>query len=135
MDFPDFCEELREKSKEIHEKSDKLVQLKLAVALTNTTLYQQVLGDFHCVFQAIENGLKKNISHPYIYGLWKKELERTELIERDLKYYAGLAWKDIVHPSDAALEYASHVQEIAETQPELLVAYVHTMYLGRLHSH
>ena len=131
MDFPDFCEELREKSKAIHAKSDKLVQLKLAVALTNIKLYQQVICDFHSVFKAIEDGVNKNISHPYLVYLWQSDFSRTKLIENDLNFFAGLGWKNIVHPSSQALQYTSHINDIAQNEPELLVAYIHTMYLGR----
>jgi len=131
MDFPDFCEELREKSKAVHAKSDKLVQLKLAVTLTNIKLYQQVLCDFHSVFEAIEDGVSKNVSHPYLSKLWKNDLARTKFIEKDLDFYAGFGWKNIVHPSNQALQYASHINDIAQNEPELLLAYVHTMYLGK----
>ena len=132
MEFSNFCEELRIKSKEVHAKSDRLVQLKLAVALTNTKLYQQVLCDFHLIFNAIEKGVMKNKDHPFLQDLWISDLARTELIEDDLDFYAGLGWKDVIYPSRSALEYASHIEKLTEEEPELLVAYIHTMYLGKL---
>ena len=132
MNFSNFCEELRAKSNAIHAKSDKLVQLKLAVALTNIKLYQQVLCDFHSVFKAIEDGINKNQSHPYILKVWKKDLSRTNLIEKDLDFYVGLGWKNILQPSHQAREYETHIHIIAENEPELLLAYIHTMYLGKV---
>lgn len=131
MEFSNFSDELREKSKSVHDKSDRLVQLKLAVVLTDIKLYQQVLCDFHCVFNAIERGVDRNILQKFISKIWKKDLARTELIEEDLNYYAGIGWKNVLHPSDAAISYASHIDELALNDPVLLIAYIHTMYLGK----
>ena len=130
MEFSNFNDELREKSKAIHDKSDRLVQLKLAVALTDMNLYQQILCDFHCIFESIEKGVTENLSNDFLSSLWKKDLGRTELFEKDLDYFAGLGWKKVLQPSSAALDYASHIENIAQNDPDLLIAYIHTMYLG-----
>jgi len=128
--FKDFCEELRSSSAKVHESSDRLVRLKLAVALTDVKLYAKVLGDFYCVFKAIEAAVEKNIDNECLKQLWINQLARTDRFEKDLQYFLGLGWKEFVKPTDAALRYVSHVEDVSMTSPVLLVAYIHTMYLG-----
>nr|XP_009857539.1 heme oxygenase-like [Ciona intestinalis] len=130
MSQQSFCDELREKSSKAHAKSDKLMNVKLAVALTDTSLYSQVLGDFYAVFNAIENGIIENEENEYIKQLWHPAFGRVSFFERDLEFYLGSQWKRLLTPSDAAMEYVSHIEDITENEPILLVAYVHTMYLA-----
>lgn len=130
-DFQDFCEELRAKSSKIHATSDRLVQLKLAVALTDTKLYAKVLGDFYLIFKAIEDGVKDNLDNQFLCDLWTDKLSRIQAIENDLAFYLGLGWKDFVQPSNAVLDYVSRIQDVSLSEPVLLVSYVHTMYLGK----
>ncbi|CAK8676695.1 unnamed protein product [Clavelina lepadiformis] len=131
MTYENFCDELKAKSSAIHEKSDRLVQLKLAVILTDTKLYSKVLGDFFCIFKAIEDGVQNNIDHKYLTDLWIPALLRADKFVQDLEYYSGLGWRDMLKPSAAALKYVSRIETLANEEPALLVAYVHTMYLGK----
>ncbi|XP_009857539.2 LOW QUALITY PROTEIN: uncharacterized protein LOC100185311 [Ciona intestinalis] len=130
MSQQSFCDELREKSSKAHAKSDKLMNVKLAVALTDASIYSQVLGDFYSVFKAIENGIKENEENEYIKKLWHPAFGRVSFFEKDLEFFLGLQWKRLLTPSDAAMEYVSHIEDITENNPTLLVAYVHTMYLA-----
>ncbi|XP_077971397.1 heme oxygenase 2-like [Styela clava] len=131
-DSNDFCAELNRRTKSIHDKSDKATRIKLAVALTDVTIYTQVLGDFYYVFKTIEELISENAHSVNISALWLPKLCRRKKIEQDLAYYLGLGWKDITKPSPAAQQYVSHLEEICGENPDILIAYVHTMYLALL---
>nr|XP_039272289.1 heme oxygenase-like [Styela clava] len=123
-DSNDFCAELNRRTKSIHDKSDKATRIKLAVALTDVTIYTQVLGDFYYVFKTIEELISENAHSVNISALWLPKLCRRKKIEQDLAYYLGLGWKDITKPSPAAQQYVSHLEEICGENPDILIAYV-----------
>lgn len=127
----DFCSELRSTTRVIHAESDRLVNLKLAVALTDVALYSDVLSQFYFVFRSIEDGLRRSRDgDDRIQALFLDQMLRTEAFERDLEFFLGPDWKSRVKPSAHAQAYCDRIFEVAETKPVLLVAYVHTMYLA-----
>ena len=122
----DFCTELRLKTKKVHDQSDKLINLKLAIVLTDTTLYGKVLGDFYHVFQTMENVMRVLQSHPYIKDLADCLLVpgilRSHTFEVDLDFYLGPDWKRQIKPSEACVEYCERIEAVADEDPELLIA-------------
>ena len=52
-----------------HEQSDRLVNLKLAVALTDLQIYVKVLTDFYFIFQTIEDQLSLYSKHAHVKGM------------------------------------------------------------------
>ena len=126
-----FCDELREKTRREHDESDKLINIKLAIALTDFDTYGKVLADFYFVFQAIEDSLEQQKQYPYIAPLAKylSQLTRVEKFEEDLRYFVGESWEQIVQPSNAAEKYCARIGFIAEQNPYLLVAYVFCFYI------
>lgn len=143
MDFQekssDFCSDLRRETRSIHAESDRLVNLKLAVALTDVALYADTLSQFYFVFRSIEEGLRRvkktleegpGAGDGRIQALYLDPMLRTEAFERDLEFFLGPEWKQRVKPSTQAQAYCDRIFEVADTQPILLVAYVHTMYLA-----
>ncbi|ELU13716.1 hypothetical protein CAPTEDRAFT_26888, partial [Capitella teleta] len=131
-----FCSELKQKTQVIHDKSDKLVNWKLAVALTDTKLYGAVLADFYYVFKTIEDCVQRcgHVQHPIISPLADATvgLHRAEAFEQDVSFYLGSDWRGHVQPSLPAKEYCDRIMEISEKTPILLIAYVHSMYLAIL---
>lgn len=130
--FESFSEEMRVKSQAIHDKSDKLVNLKLAIALTNNKLYGEVIRDFYTIFVAIEEQVEKHKENQYINHIWLPELTRKSAFEQDLEFFLGAGWRENGKPSQAALDYAAHICTATDEEPELLLAYIHTMYLAIL---
>ena len=55
-EYPDFVTELRKRTQAVHDASDKLVNYKLALVLTDFNLWSETICDFYYVYQAIENG-------------------------------------------------------------------------------
>ena len=125
-DFPDFCTELREKTKIVHVESDKLISLKLTVVMTDKKLWAGVLADFYFVFQAIEGAMKEHKEHPCIAPMMtfdnSEEMRRTQAFQKDLEFFMGRNWKEQVHQSEPARKYCDRIWEVASEDPALLVA-------------
>ncbi len=68
-------------------------------------------------------------------------LRRLAALEQDLEYFYASEWKknenkqammNVMQPSPATQAYVARIQEVAQTQPYLLVAHQYTRYLGDL---
>ncbi|KAF9359034.1 hypothetical protein BGX34_008576 [Mortierella sp. NVP85] len=125
--------ELRQKTRGLHLKMDRLVQLGLFTIL-DYQIYRQILLGFYYVFKTVEEEYEKHLKslhvHPWVQHSHSPHLRRTEAFEADLEYFYGPDWRDKVSPSKPALEYMDHIRDIAKRCPERLVAYPATIYLG-----
>jgi len=119
-----FSEELREKSREIHDVSDKLINVKLVVVLTNKKLWAQALGEFYVVYRAIEDAVLRWRDYPQLTPLLTivENASRRSAFERDLEFYMGNDWRALIKPSVHAEEYCARVALVADEDPMLLVA-------------
>ncbi|KAF9897540.1 hypothetical protein BX616_005390 [Lobosporangium transversale] len=129
-----LTEELRAKTKGLHGKLDRLVQLGLFTVL-DYRIYRQLLLGFYYVYKTFEeeyeNHLKKvSQIHPWVLHAYAPELRRTEAFEADLAYFYGEDWKQNVSPSKSLQQYMEHIRDIGKHHPEKLVAFPATMYLG-----
>jgi heme oxygenase len=134
MDEGDFSSELTAKTQDIHDQSDRLINLKLAAVLTDTKLWAEAIAEFYVVFKTIEEGLIRCKDHAHVGPLLEAVggAFRTKAFERDLQFYLGDDWKSHVSSSTYAKEYCSRIEYVIANEPTLLVAYVHSMYLALL---
>ena len=124
-DFPDFCSEMRMKTKNIHDQSDKLINLRLAAVLTDTKLWSEALADFYFIFRTIELALERTKDDPRVGALYFCSISdhrRTEAFEADLQFYLGHDWRKNIRPSDVASAYCARIEEITYDNPILLIA-------------
>ena len=98
-----FCQVLKEKTRRAHDESDKLVNLKLAIALTDTTLYGRALLEFYYVYLTLESALEECRDHPLVGPILIRKLFRADAFEKDLQFYLGGKWKDWGPSSDTSL--------------------------------
>ncbi|KAF8946929.1 hypothetical protein BGZ47_010908 [Haplosporangium gracile] len=125
-----LTDELRQKTKGLHGKTDRLI-------------YRQILLGFYYVFKTFEEEYDRHLktstidsqkqkwpAHPWVEHTYSPDLRRTEAFEADLAYFYGPDWKDHVQPSKQVQEYMDHIRDIAKRQPEKLIAYPATLYLG-----
>ncbi|KAK3817026.1 MAG: hypothetical protein J3R72DRAFT_460753 [Linnemannia gamsii] len=135
-----LTDELRQKTKGLHGKTDRLVSLGL-FAVLDYQIYRQILLGFYFVFRTFEEEYERHVKtteavggqklvHPWVQHTYSPELRRTEAFEADLAYFYGDDWKDHVQPSKQTQEYMDHIRDISKRQPEKLVAYPATLYLG-----
>lgn len=119
-----FLDELQERSREIHDISYKLINVKLIVVLTDKKLWAQALGEFYVVYRAIEDAVLRWREDSRLTPLLAvvKQVSRTVAFERSLEFYLGNDWRAVIKPSAAAQEYCARVTQLADEDPMLLVA-------------
>lgn len=118
-----FCDEMRKRTKNVHDESDKIINMRLLAALTDTKLYALVLRDFYEVYRVIEDCLNDNRDNQYIHRIWKivqASLRRQEAFKQDLSYYG---FNESQPCSAAAEEYVNRIYEVSKNEPELLIGY------------
>ena len=90
------------KTQGVHDQSDRNINLKLAVVLTDTKLWATAVANFYFVFQTLEQCIETNSDHVHLGQLYNKQLFRAKQFEEDLQFYLGNSWSAQVHISDEA---------------------------------
>ncbi|CRK86965.1 CLUMA_CG000781, isoform A [Clunio marinus] len=119
-----LTKEMRIATREIHKLSDALVNAKLAFALNNSEVWADGLLVFYEVFKFLEENVPQDIL--------PVEYHRTQQFENDLEFYKGNDWKNEYKIRESVQKYLSHLNEIQERNPRLLIAYVYHLYMGLL---
>ncbi len=125
---------MREATRSVHTLSDALVNAKLGVALTDDAVWAEGLLVFYEVFRYLEEALERR-SDSLLGDLRIEEgglLSRTEAFEKDLLHFMGKDWKDGYSPRSEVRQYLRHLEEIENSEPYLLAAYVYHLYMGLL---
>jgi heme oxygenase (biliverdin-producing, ferredoxin) len=94
--------------------------------------YRKLVANLYFVYSAMEEEMAKHQNHPVLSRVFFPELDRKQSLEQDLAFYFGSGWKDQVAPSNATQAYVARIHEVADQDPELLVAHLYTRYLGDL---
>jgi heme oxygenase len=95
--------------------------------------YRKLITDFYYVYDTMEKRIRET-QDPTAGTLkqWQASLDRTAFLEEDLAYYYGLSWRDKIVPSEACNKYCSRINEIAASDPYLLIAHHYARYIGDL---
>ncbi|KAF9961345.1 hypothetical protein BGZ72_004053 [Mortierella alpina] len=130
-----LTDELRQKTKGLHAKTDRLVQLGLFAILDyQASIYRQIILGFYYVFSTFEEEYDRHLKdpkvHPWLKHTYSPELKRSKAFEADLAYYYGPDFKQHIRPSKQVQEYIDHIRDISKRHPERLIAYPATLYLG-----
>ena len=121
-DFESFCKELKVKTQAVHDQSDKTINLKLAVVLTDTKLWATAIANFYFVFQTLEQSIETNSDHVHLGQLYNKQLFRAKQFEEDLQFYLGNTWRAQIQISDEAKVYCDRLMQLSDENPTLLIA-------------
>jgi heme oxygenase len=121
-----------------HDKIDKMVTIKFALALRDYKIYRQGLQSFYHVFQAIELALQRQFdNHPHdevtlwLQKVWRPDIARTKPAETDLMFYYDNVKEKFVNPiMPQQIKFYNHILQSCEEKPYLLFAYLHVMYLA-----
>ena len=124
---------LREGTKKSHTMAENVGFVKCFLkGVVEKKSYRKLVADLYLVYAAMEEEMEQLKEHPVLSQIYFPELNRRESLEEDLRYYFGANWKNEVEPSESGKAYVARIKEIAQTQPELLVAHSYTRYLGDL---
>lgn len=128
----EFITNIRNASHTLHSASEHTGYIKRILAKNATKEgYGEYLYNLSAMYKAIEDALDKNSNHPVVKDFITKELYRHELIEKDIKYLLGdkVSSMKLLASTIASI---ARINEIANTKPELIVAYAYTRFLADL---
>lgn len=120
----------------LHNKIDKLVTLKFALALRDYKIYRQGLQSFYHVFATVERQLYAQLEKgdewsEMLQKVWKPVIARSAPAQQDLLFYYNDRKEKFMSPiMPAQIEFVEHIREVTLEKPWLLFAYLHVMYLA-----
>lgn len=124
---------LREGTKKSHTMAENVGFVKCFLkGVVEKSSYRKLVANLYFVYGAMEEEMEKLSQHPVISQIYFPILNRKQSLERDLYFYYGPNWRNEISLSPAGEEYVQRIHEIANSQPELLVAHSYTRYLGDL---
>uniref|UniRef100_A0A8C5ZM09 heme oxygenase (biliverdin-producing) n=1 Tax=Marmota marmota marmota TaxID=9994 RepID=A0A8C5ZM09_MARMA len=117
----DLSELLKEGTKEAHDPAE------------NTQFVKDFLkGNIKKELFKLEE-MDRNKDHPAFAPLYfPTELHRKEALTKDMEYFFGENWEELVKCSEAAQKYVEWIHYIGQNEPELVVAHAYTRYMGDL---
>ncbi|MGL5034526.1 MAG: heme oxygenase (biliverdin-producing), partial [Microcystaceae cyanobacterium] len=124
---------LREGTKASHTKAENTAFMKCFLkGVVEKEPFCKLLSNLYYVYGTLEAELLCLKDHPVVGKIFFPELNRQASIAKDLAFYYGDNWQQEITPSPAGITYVDRLGEVAEKQPELLIAHAYTRYLGDL---
>ncbi len=130
-----LARQLREGTKKSHTMAENTGFISCFLkGVVDKASYRNLLADLYFVYSAMEEEIEKlcNQDHPIISPIGFKELFRKDKLEKDLYFYFGENWSELLKPSQPALEYVDRIREIAIENPALLIGHHYSRYIGDL---
>jgi heme oxygenase len=124
---------LREGTKKSHTMAENVGFVKCFLkGVVEKKSYRKLVGNLYFVYSAMEEEMERLQDHPVVSKIYFPELNRKQSLEQDLYFYYGSNWREEVTLSEAGKAYVERIKQVANSQPELLVAHSYTRYLGDL---
>ena len=126
-----FVKLMRQRTKNIHDRSDALVNLKLGLTLSDETIWSEGILTFTNIFLFLEEALDRN-SDSLLGDLDVDGLRRTKAFEKDLESFYGEKWHyklNEMKDTPAVQNYISHLKHVESENPYLLSAYIYHLYM------
>lgn len=132
MSFP-ITERLRDATRPLHTEVERAgVMLLLLRGQMEREGYCRLLRNLHAIYAALEAGLSQHASDLALAVLHCEPLFRSDALREDLNFLHGTDWADAIPLTEAATQYAGHLECVAERAPFLLGAHAYVRYLGDL---
>jgi len=138
-----LTERMREASKKSHEKSDRLVNLKLAIVLTSPKLYGESISLFAPIYKKLECifSMWKTMKDPRHKEIFEKlesimpHLSRSSGFESDLSFYLSSSERvelkgRINKEGHPVKDYIEHLHDLGSSDPTRLLAYFYHLYMA-----
>ena len=124
---------LREGTKKSHTMAENVGFVKCFLkGVVEKNSYRKQVANFYFVYSAMEEEMERLRQHPVVSKIYFPQLNRKQSLEQDLQFYYGPNWRQEIALSPAGEAYVQRIREVADSQPELLVAHSYTRYLGDL---
>lgn len=124
---------LRQGTMAAHTQAENTAFMKCFLkGVVETEPFRQLMANFYVVYGALEAEMDRLREHPALKPIYFPEIQRRQNLAKDLAFYYGADWESQAQPTPGGLAYAQRLKELAQTQPELLIAHAYTRYLGDL---
>ena len=135
-----LTDEMRRASKDIHDTSDRLVNIKLGLVLTSPGLYGEALALFYPIFAKIEDIIELHKGHEQIGKMYPllELMRRAPGFRKDMEYYLTSDRRteldQMVQRGENSVmeEFLRHLDGISKEDPVLILAYIYHEYAGIL---
>lgn len=127
-----FMMDIREKTSLLHSAAENTGYIKKLVDGTASVEgYFEYIFNLEKMYKAIEDALDKNENNDIVKPFVTKELYRSELISKDLQYFGEdkIASLKALASTEATV---SRINELADSNPEFVIAYAYTRFLADL---
>nr|WDA98949.1 heme oxygenase [Sciadococcus taiwanensis] len=125
--------QLREGTSKSHSMAENVSFVKSFLGgVVDKSSYRKLVANLYFVYQAIEEEMITHKENSILNPIFYPELFREKSLVQDLEFYYGTEWQQQICPSLATQVYIDRIHQIAQAQPELLVAHAYTRYLGDL---
>lgn len=139
-----LTQRMREATHDVHESSDKLVNLKLAMVITSKPLYAEAISLFWPIYCELESLIEKHqhdsrlkVLYPLLPYLRRSELFEKDFVsllgnEREAELLKGRRvqmedGKQVFSPPELQ-SYIDHLRRLSDEEPIMLIPYVYSMY-------
>lgn len=127
-----FMMDIREKTSLLHSAAENTGYIKKLVDGTASVEgYFEYIFNLEKMYKAIEDALDKNENNDIVKPFVTKELYRSELIRKDLQYFGEekISSLKALASTEATV---SRINELADSNPEFVIAYAYTRFLADL---
>ncbi|KAF9914779.1 heme oxygenase (decycling) 1 [Lobosporangium transversale] len=130
-----LADSLWQSIKDVHGKRNRSKFLNcLSAGKVSQDVYRRYLFSLFHVYDSMEKALEDNKENPQIALIYfPLELSRKQALIKDLEYFYGPQWRDMMPPITPAQQaYRSRIEHWAASSPEVLIAHAYVRYLGDL---
>lgn len=129
----DLASKLREGTKQSHTMAENTAFMKCFLkGIVEREPFRKLIANLYLVYGALEEQLQRYSTHPVVSLIYFPILNRTANLEKDLAFYYGENWREQIAALEAGKTYVARINEVAETEPALLVAHAYVRYMGDL---
>lgn len=129
----DLATRLREGTKHSHTAAENTAFMKCFLkGIVEWEPFRKLIADLYFVYRTLEAEMRRHQNHPVVGPMYFPELEREANLAKDLAFYYGDNWQNEIEASPEGIKYVNRIQEVANTEPALLVAHAYVRYMGDL---
>lgn len=129
----DLASKLREGTKQSHTTAENTAFMKCFLkGIVEKEPFRKLIANLYLVYSALEAELQSHSTDSVIGLIYFPELNRQANLEKDLAFYYGENWREQILPLESGKTYVARIQELAKTEPTLLIAHAYVRYMGDL---
>lgn len=129
----DLASKLREGTKQSHTTAENTAFMKCFLkGIVEREPFRKLMANLYLVYSALEAELQRHCADPVLGLIYFPELNRQANLEKDLAFYYGENWQEQILALESGKTYIARIQELAKTEPALLVAHAYVRYMGDL---